>query len=115
MTAPLPLGDLDGSGLEGTAVAPCDPSSDGTADRQIIVCRSGYKNQAMHLQVLGLPSVASVAAAVVEEEASRHRTRSSPGSAATGAATPTTDICTALLTPREVANVYTTVPIHQIA
>ncbi|GLI70609.1 hypothetical protein VaNZ11_015539, partial [Volvox africanus] len=36
VTGPVPLGDVDGSGLDGIAVAPCDLQADGTADRQVI-------------------------------------------------------------------------------
>ena len=60
----MPLGEVDGSGLDGIAVAPCDPQGDDTAERQVIICRSGYKNQAMHLQVLDLPSSSAVAVAL---------------------------------------------------
>ncbi len=133
----MPLGEVDDSGLDGIAVAPCDPQGDDTAERQVIICRSGYKNQAMHLQVLDLPSPAEVARALAEEEA-RHRRASAheaaspappvaraaaPSAAAAAAATAVVASAEteeaahgkALLTPREVANVYTTSPIQQIA
>ncbi|GLC35175.1 hypothetical protein PLESTB_000562600 [Pleodorina starrii] len=107
VTGPVPLGDVDDSGLDGIAVAPCNPQADDRAERQIIICRSGYKNQAMHLQVLDLPSPAAVSRALEAEEAA-HR-------AASAAATEAAAAAAAVLTPREVANVYTTMPIHQIA
>ncbi|GIL42382.1 hypothetical protein Vafri_365 [Volvox africanus] len=121
VTGPIPLGDVDDSGLDGIAVAPCDPSTEESADRQVIICRSGYKNQAMHLQVLELPSAAEVARALEGEEAS-HRRASAPAAAGEppGSASGATEdpglalTSAALLAPREVANVYTTVPIHHI-
>lgn len=131
VTGPVPLGDVDGSGLDGIAVATCDPSADGIADRQVIICRSGYKNQATHLQVLDLPLPATVTAALEAEETAHHRatTVAAAATAAAAAGTPFAldpELLTAvteaagapwreMLTPREVANVYTTVPIHQIA
>ncbi|GLC68494.1 hypothetical protein PLESTF_000698500, partial [Pleodorina starrii] len=149
VTGPVPLGDVDGSGLEGIAVATCDPQAeerdpdqpDDRAERQIIICRSGYKNQAMHLQVLDLPSPAAVSRALEAEEAA-HRRASAAAAAAVAAAAAGTPFASSLhpglfapsfseaavqqqqgagspwrelLTPREVANVYTTMPIHQIA
>ncbi|GIL89620.1 hypothetical protein Vretifemale_17343 [Volvox reticuliferus] len=131
VTGPVPLGDEDGSGLDGIVVAPCDLQADGTADRQVIICRSGYKNQAMHLQVLELPSAAAVAAALEAEEVAHRRASAAAAAAASAAAAGTSfslnealaalaskaasASCGDLLVPREVANVYTTMPIHQIA
>ncbi|GIL89629.1 hypothetical protein Vretifemale_17344 [Volvox reticuliferus] len=122
VTGPVPLGDVDDSGLDGIAVAPCDPSDGNVADRQVIICRSGYKNQAMHLQVLELPSPAEVTKALEGEETNNRRA-SAPKVAAepprneSGAAEDPGLALTsaAVLEPREVANVYTTMPIHQIA
>lgn len=115
VAGPVPLGDVDDSGLDGIAVAMCDPSADGTADRQVIICRSGYKNQAIHLQVLDLPSPASVAAEEAATNARRMRPPLVQGAVALAADPAVASRPVDPLAPREVANVYTTMPIHHIA